>query len=110
MYHFRRTAGLLVARPPQVQSYFLEESCRRRSIGNAVSRPWSTDGRLFIPCTSRLPNGWQLKRSEPVLSALPTFLESEPMSSRNRYISESAGKANWRFGRHSPTHFSSARR
>jgi len=50
----------------------------------------------------------QLKPIVPESSVLPTFRESALMLPRNRYISESAAKANWRFGRRLPTHFSSA--
>src|SRR5215470_12541682 len=68
------------------------------AVNRSVFTP-STDGRLLIRCTSNLPNEWRLKRIEPGSSALPTFRESEPIPSRNRYISKNAARANWRFGR-----------
>src|SRR5262249_58032965 len=58
----------------------------------------SRDGRRFIPSTSSLPNGSQLRRGEPESNGSSMFRGSEPISARTRSISESAVKANWRFG------------
>src|SRR5262245_50913030 len=59
----------------------------------------SRDGRRSIPSTSSLPNGSRLRRSEPELKGSSTFPVSVPIPTRNRSISESAAKANWRFDR-----------
>ena len=58
----------------------------------------SREGRRFIPSTSSLPNGSQLRRSEPESNGSSMFRGSVPIPARNRSISESVAKANWRFG------------
>ena len=62
------------------------------------------DGRRFIPSTSSLPNGSQLGAASRNQTAHPRF-GMVPIPARNRSISESAAKANWRFGRPLPMSF-----
>ena len=66
---------------------------------NAVSLYVDREGRRFIPSTSSLPNGSQLRRSEPESNGSFMFRGLVPIPAHNRSISNSVVKASWRFGR-----------
>ena len=60
----------------------------------------SGDRRRFIPSMSSPPNASRLRRSDAESNGSFMFRELVPMLARNRCISESAVRANWRFEKH----------
>ena len=60
----------------------------------------SGDRKRSIPSTSSPPNGSRLRRSDAESNDSFMFRGLVPMLARNRCISESAVRANWRFEKH----------